>query len=132
MCNGYKEYRERVDWKIKRQYEHRIIMEQHIWRKLNKNEHVHHINWNKTDNRIENLELIWQKEHLRMHAKQNNFGKDRLWVPPANKLTDDRVKQITTLYDRWENMFNISKIMWISPTTVKKYLLINNTKKWKQ
>lgn len=50
--------------------EHRHIMELFLGRKLMRDEHVHHINGVKDDNRIQNLQVLTAKEHLRLHYKQ--------------------------------------------------------------
>lgn len=46
---------------------HRIIMENHLGRLLNRNEVIHHTNDNKKDNRIENLQLMTASEHTKLH-----------------------------------------------------------------
>lgn len=46
---------------------HRVVMENNIGRKLLKSEHVHHINEDKQDNRIENLQVLSNSEHRKLH-----------------------------------------------------------------
>lgn len=49
-------------------YEHRLTMERHLGRKLRPDEHIHHINEDKSDNRIENLKIVSNSEHIRLHS----------------------------------------------------------------
>ena len=53
-------------------YEHRIIMEEVLGRKLKKYEVVHHKDENKLNNSIENLQLMTKKEHDRLHMELRN------------------------------------------------------------
>ena len=43
--------------------QHRLVMEEHIGRYLLPNEHVHHIDGDKSNNKIENLELLSPNNH---------------------------------------------------------------------
>lgn len=56
--------------KGKQIYLHRWIMEKHLGRKLSRNEVVHHINGDPQDNRIENLKLMNQSEHMKLEITQ--------------------------------------------------------------
>lgn len=54
----------------------RLVAEQSIGRKLLENEHVHHINGNRMDDRPENLEVVTKSEHCRIHNLEEPRPRD--------------------------------------------------------
>ena len=48
-------------------YEHRQEMERFLNRSIKSHEHIHHLNGNKLDNQIENLSLVSNPEHNKIH-----------------------------------------------------------------
>jgi len=56
-------------------YEHRLVVEEYIGRRLTKEEVVHHIDENRSNNKIENLMLFENnKTHMSFHTKIRQFG----------------------------------------------------------
>lgn len=54
--------------------EHRYIVEQYLGRKLEKDEIVHHIDGNKSNNNIENLQIMTKSEHSKLHTKNRKLS----------------------------------------------------------
>lgn len=58
-------------------YEYRLIVELTIGRLLQRDEIVHHVNGDCTDNRPENLDVMSQSEHIRLHKPKLGYRKCR-------------------------------------------------------
>lgn len=55
----------------------RAVMAGHLGRLLGPDEVVHHINGDKTDDRIENLEVLTRAEHIEVHRADLLAGIER-------------------------------------------------------
>lgn len=49
-------------------YIHRMVMEAYLGRELTSEEHIHHINGDNQDNRLENLQIMTNSEHRKLEA----------------------------------------------------------------
>ena len=67
---------------------HRYLMSKKLGRELTQKEHVHHKNGIKNDNRVENLEIVTQSDHLKEHWKDESF-RSRI-IPTLLKNTEKR------------------------------------------
>lgn len=71
--------------------EHRYIMEQQIGRRLRKDEVVHHIDGNKKNNELSNLQLMTRKEHSSLHWNRSSLSEE---------LNRQRSKKLKSRYKR--------------------------------
>jgi hypothetical protein len=77
--------------------EHRLVMAKHLCRCLARWELVHHKNGIKDDNRIENLELTTNSQHLLDHSKGYKAGYAKGLIDGKDKRVSELEKRVTLL-----------------------------------
>lgn len=86
----------------KNNYEHRLIMEEHLGRKLTKDEYVHHIDQNKLNNSIDNLLITNSHEHIKLHKRPKKIEKEILCCVYTIKEFAKLIGKTTNTLDRWD------------------------------
>ena len=117
----YSEYKDYKKCKEKNNFfrrgilKHRLIMMEYLGRELTENEVVHHIDHNKSNNDISNLQLMTQSEHAKLHSHtftkhliqynkniesfKNKNGKQYYFIPQKAKITKIKPIGIKATYD---------------------------------
>ena len=114
-----------IDKKRHRYSVHRLVMEN--WRPIKHMEYyqVNHIDGNKRNNNLNNLEWVTCEQNIQ-HAVKNNL---RAKINGAAKLTQDEVIEIYKRANNGETNISLGNKFNIHPDTVGK---IKNKKTWKQ
>lgn len=109
--NGYVVVALRRQGIVKKYYLHRVIWET-VFGEIPTGFDVHHINGDKTDNKISNLELINWYKHINKHTNNNDVNELNDRKRPVIQMTLDGtiVAEYPSLYATQKNDFTLSGV----------------------
>tara|TARA_Y100000034_G_scaffold24584_1_gene28850 strand:- start:8386 stop:15345 length:6960 start_codon:yes stop_codon:yes gene_type:complete len=120
--------------------EHRIVAEYFSGRKICESEDVHHVDFDRTNNHISNLQIMDRYEHKRYHAQLNNrnkFGKSckahSLWMVKNNHRTRHDITFEKILDVAVGTDFSLSetkRILSVDTNVIKRRLRSHGIKNW--
>lgn len=74
-------------------HEHRLVVAACLGRPLLPSEHIHHRNDNKQDNRIENLAIMSNAEHRKLHMASTSIELKRQWAEKGVNVYAQSIRQ---------------------------------------
>lgn len=72
----------------------RLVVEEHLGRLLTTDEHVHHLNGDQSDDRLENLAVLRAAEHGSLHGKWRKLDYERIKQLRAQGLGYKRIANV--------------------------------------
>lgn len=124
ISSGYR----RIRVNNKADGEHRLVMQAHLGRKLGSDEVVHHINHDRLDNRLENLQVMTRTEHFNEHKKEVQAARRMTPLRIGQKITLEIAKTIKRASAQGYSRKTIAEAYGLTPTMIG-YIL--NGKSWK-
>lgn len=91
---------------------HRLVMERHLGRLLTDDEVIHHRDGDKTNNALENLQLLGNPEHVSLHTTGS--------LHPCAKLNEEQVREIRRRRAQGESSASLAQYFGVHASTVRK------------
>ena len=118
--HGYQQVVVRTDGKLRRIAAHRVIWEHVHGPIADRDLVINHINGDRLDNRIQNLELVSQKENVLHASRRGALPKgERVW---AAKLTEADVREIRRASAMGETAVALGKRFGINQSTATRII----------
>ena len=115
---------------MKKFFVHRLVAEYFIDNPFNK-EQVNHIDGNKINNCVDNLEWVTNQEN-RNHAVKNGLTKNLCGEEaPWSKLTKKNVLEIRKKYNNKNEMFNDKELSKKFNVSINQIMCVAKRKSWK-